>query len=73
MARTELGWVPQGQPLLDELVQGSYRRIWGPKGLTVTLRTAGRITEAPGHFTAGRRGPEQASSENNRENTGGQD
>nr|WP_168515496.1 NAD-dependent epimerase/dehydratase family protein [Streptomyces sp. S1D4-11]QIZ00681.1 NAD-dependent epimerase/dehydratase family protein [Streptomyces sp. S1D4-11] len=35
-ARTELGWVPQGPPLLDELVHGSYRRIWGPKGITVT-------------------------------------
>ncbi|MFD3456219.1 NAD-dependent epimerase/dehydratase family protein [Streptomyces sp. NPDC058691] len=35
-ARTELGWAPQGPSLLDELVHGSYRRIWGPKDITVT-------------------------------------
>lgn len=35
-ARTELGWAPQGPALLDELVHGSYRRIWGPKGITVS-------------------------------------
>ena len=57
-ARTELGWVPQGPPLLDELVQGSYRRIWGPQGRHRHPRTAGRVTETPGHFTAGRRVPE---------------
>ncbi|WP_327365432.1 NAD-dependent epimerase/dehydratase family protein [Streptomyces sp. NBC_01217] len=36
-ARTELGWTPQGPPLLDELVHGSYRRIWGPKSVTITV------------------------------------
>ncbi|MGW6159369.1 hypothetical protein ACWFRM_40655, partial [Streptomyces sp. NPDC055144] len=34
-ARTELGWTPQGPALLDELVHGSYRRVWGPKGTTI--------------------------------------
>lgn len=31
-ARTELGWDPQGPSLRDELVHGSYRRLWAHKG-----------------------------------------
>jgi nucleoside-diphosphate-sugar epimerase len=27
-ARTELGWSAQGPSLMDDLVQGSYRRVW---------------------------------------------
>jgi nucleoside-diphosphate-sugar epimerase len=34
-ARTELGWAPQGPTLLDDLVSGSYRRVWADKQPTV--------------------------------------
>ncbi|MEJ7635735.1 NAD-dependent epimerase/dehydratase family protein [Aeromicrobium sp.] len=32
LARKELGWAPCGPSLLDEIVQGSYRRVWAAKG-----------------------------------------
>lgn len=32
LARKELGWEPQGPALLDDLVGGSYRRLWAYKG-----------------------------------------
>jgi nucleoside-diphosphate-sugar epimerase len=32
LARSELGWDPQGPDLLDDLVSGSYRRVWAHKG-----------------------------------------
>jgi nucleoside-diphosphate-sugar epimerase len=32
LARAELGWDPQGPDLLDDLVSGSYRRVWAHKG-----------------------------------------
>lgn len=31
-ARNELGWSPIGPAILDELVSGSYRRLWAHKG-----------------------------------------
>lgn len=31
-ARTELGWVPAGPSLLDDLAAGSYKRVWSFKG-----------------------------------------
>ncbi len=31
LARAELGWVPVGPDLLDDLVRGSYRRLWATK------------------------------------------
>jgi len=34
-ARTELGWLPQGPSLLDDLTQGSYRRVWAFREQTV--------------------------------------
>jgi nucleoside-diphosphate-sugar epimerase len=37
-ARTELGWIPQGPSLLDELTSGSYKRVWGIKEATVAQR-----------------------------------
>jgi hypothetical protein len=30
-ARTELGWSAQGPSLVDDLTQGSYRRVWAFK------------------------------------------
>ncbi|CAN5321706.1 NAD-dependent epimerase/dehydratase family protein [soil metagenome] len=33
--REELGWQPQGPDLVSEIVEGSYRRLWGPKTITV--------------------------------------
>ncbi|MFF3877244.1 NAD-dependent epimerase/dehydratase family protein [Streptomyces sp. NPDC001978] len=38
-ARTELGWQPKGPSLLDDLVNGSYRRVWGDR--EVSLMTEG--------------------------------
>jgi nucleoside-diphosphate-sugar epimerase len=32
LARTELGWNPVGPTLLEDLVHGSYKRIWASKG-----------------------------------------
>lgn len=32
LARTELGWNPAGPSLLEDLVHGSYKRIWASKG-----------------------------------------
>ncbi|CAN5671640.1 SDR family oxidoreductase [soil metagenome] len=40
--REELGWEPKGPDLISEIVEGSYRRLWGPK--TITVNT-GAITE----------------------------
>ena len=34
-ARTELGWAPRGPALLDDLVTGSYRRVWANREPTV--------------------------------------
>lgn len=31
LANRELGWTPVGPALLDDLVHGSYRRLWGAK------------------------------------------
>ncbi|WP_100809652.1 MULTISPECIES: NAD-dependent epimerase/dehydratase family protein [unclassified Microbacterium] len=31
-ARTDLGWAPVGPSLLEDLVRGSYRRVWASKG-----------------------------------------
>ncbi|GAA3755729.1 SDR family oxidoreductase [Streptomyces tremellae] len=33
--REELGWRPRGPELVPEIVEGSYRRLWGPKSITV--------------------------------------
>ncbi len=41
--REELGWEPKGPDLISEIVEGSYRRLWGPK--TITVNT-GEETEA---------------------------
>jgi len=30
-ARSDLGWNPRGPDLLDELITGSYRRVWAHK------------------------------------------
>ncbi|MGW9027965.1 NAD-dependent epimerase/dehydratase family protein [Streptomyces sp. NPDC055722] len=38
-ARTELGWQPKGPSLLDDLVNGSYQRVWGHR--EVSLLTEG--------------------------------
>jgi len=42
-AREDLGWEPKGPDLISEIVEGSYRRLWGPK--TITVNT-GEETEA---------------------------
>jgi nucleoside-diphosphate-sugar epimerase len=34
-ARTELGWAPQGPSLVDDLVRGSYRRVWGHREVSL--------------------------------------
>lgn len=34
--RRELGWDPQGPTLMEDLTQGSYRRLWGHRTPTVT-------------------------------------
>jgi nucleoside-diphosphate-sugar epimerase len=41
-ARTELGWSPGGPSLLDDLTQGSYRRVWAFREQSVVAATASR-------------------------------
>ncbi|ATL87910.1 NAD-dependent epimerase [Streptomyces malaysiensis subsp. malaysiensis] len=34
-ARTELGWAPQGPSLTEDLVHGSYRKVWGHREVSL--------------------------------------
>jgi nucleoside-diphosphate-sugar epimerase len=46
-ARTELGWSPQGPSLVDDLTQGSYRRVWAFREPSVVTEKGARMSGGP--------------------------
>jgi nucleoside-diphosphate-sugar epimerase len=46
-ARTELGWSPQGPSLVDELTQGSYRRVWAFREPSDVTEKGVRMSRGP--------------------------